>query len=72
MPQSDGRRQPQEATWQAGTNSHLAEWTRIAPLLAARETRGTYYADHRRVLNGMLYRHATGWAWRDLPPRYGP
>jgi hypothetical protein len=25
----------------------LAEWTRIAPLLPARETRGTYYADHR-------------------------
>jgi hypothetical protein len=50
----------------------LAEWTRIAPLLSARETRGTYYADHWRFLNGMLYRHATGWAWRDLPPRYGP
>jgi transposase len=50
----------------------VAEWTRIAPLLPARETRGTYYADHRRVLKGMLYRHATGCAWRDLPPRYGP
>jgi integrase len=44
----------------------------IAPLLPARETRGTYYPDHRRVLNGMPYRHATGCAWRDLPPRYGP
>lgn len=50
----------------------LAEWTRLAPLLPARETRGTYYAEHRRVLNGMLYRHATGCAWRDRPPRYGP
>ena len=49
-----------------------AEWVRIAPLLPARETRGRYYADHRRVLNGMLYRHATGCAWRDLPERYGP
>lgn len=49
-----------------------AEWARIAPLLPARETRGTYYVDHRRVLNGMLYRHATGCAWRDLPERYGP
>jgi transposase len=45
----------------------LAEWTRMAPLLPARETRGTCYADHRRVLNGMLYRHTTGCAWRDLP-----
>jgi transposase len=49
-----------------------AEWARIAPLLPARETRGTYHADHRRVLNGILYRHATGCAWRDLPGRYGP
>jgi transposase len=24
------------------------------------------------VLNGMLYRHATGCQWRDLPERYGP
>ena len=49
-----------------------AEWARIAPLLPARRTKGTYYEDHRRVLNGMLYRHATGCAWRDLPERYGP
>jgi transposase len=51
---------------------NLAEWMRIAPLLPARETRRTYYADHRLALNGMLYRHATGCAWRDLPRRYGP
>jgi len=49
-----------------------AEWARIAPLLPARETAGTYYKDHRLVLNGMLYRHATGIGWRDLPERYGP
>jgi transposase len=49
-----------------------AEWARIAPLLPGRETRGRYYADHRRVLNGMLYRHASGCAWRDLPTYYGP
>ena len=50
-----------------------AEWVgRPAPLLPARETRGTYYADHRRVLNGMPYRHATGCAWRDVPKRSGP
>ena len=49
-----------------------AEWARIAPLLPARETKGTYHVDHRRVLNGMPYRHATGCAWRDLPERYGP
>lgn len=50
-----------------------AEWARVAPLLPARATSGTYYADHRRrVLNGMLDRLATGRAWCDLPERYGP
>jgi transposase len=49
-----------------------AEWARIAPLLPPRETKGTYYRDHRTVLNGVLYRHATGCPWRDLPERYGP
>ena len=49
-----------------------AEWARVAPLLPARETKGTHYADHRTVLNGMLYRLATGCPWRDLPERYGP
>lgn len=49
-----------------------AEWARIAPLLPPRETRGTYYREHRAVLNGMLYRLATGCPWRDLPERYGP
>jgi hypothetical protein len=35
--------------------------------LPPRETNGTYDADHPRILNGMLRRHATGCAWRDLP-----
>ena len=49
-----------------------AAWARIAPLLPPQATRGTHYKDHRTVLNGMLSRHATGTAWRDLPERYGP
>ena len=49
-----------------------AEWARIAPLLPPRETRGTYYRDHRTILNGMLFWLATGVPWRDLPERYGP
>jgi transposase len=49
-----------------------AEWARIAPLLPPRQTRGTYYRDHRTILNGMLFWHATGIPWRDLPERYGP
>lgn len=49
-----------------------AEWTRLAPLLPPRQTRGTYYRDHRAILNGMLYWLHTGVPWRDLPERYGP
>src|SRR6185437_12005266 len=49
-----------------------AEWERIAPLLPPLETNGTYYKDHRLILNGMLFRLHTGCPWRDLPERYGP
>ena len=37
-----------------------AEWARNTPLLPRRETRGTYYRDHRTILNGIVHRHATG------------
>lgn len=49
-----------------------AEWRFLQPLLPALQTRGRYYQDHRRVLNGMLFRIHTGIPWRDLPERYGP
>jgi transposase len=29
-------------------------------------------ADHRQVLNGILFRVRSGVPWRDLPERYGP
>ena len=29
-------------------------------------------ADHRRIINGMLWIDRTGAPWRDLPERYGP
>jgi transposase len=48
------------------------QWTRLAPLLPPqRPERGRPNHDHRRVVNGMLWRLATGAPWRDLPPRYG-
>jgi transposase len=34
--------------------------------------RGKQWADHRRVINGILWRARTGAPWRDLPARYGP
>ena len=49
-----------------------AEWARIEPFVPARKTKGTFYRNHRAVLDGMLYRHAIGCPRRDLPERYGP
>jgi transposase len=39
-----------------------------AALAAERPTR----ADHRKVIDGMLWKVRTGAPWRDLPERYGP
>jgi transposase len=43
-------------------------------LLMAREASasGRPAADHRRILNGILWILRTGAPWRDLPERYGP
>jgi transposase len=47
-------------------------WGRIAPLLPAAGRRGGRWKDHRRVVNGILWKLRTGAPWRDLPERYGP
>jgi transposase len=51
-----------------------AQWARLAPLLPPqrRSGRGRPAKDHRTVVNGILWRLATGVPWRDLPERYGP
>ncbi len=49
------------------------QWTRLAPLMPPeRSRRGRPNHDHRRVMNGMLWRLTTGAPWRDLPLQYGP
>jgi len=48
-----------------------AEWERLRPLLP-RHTSGKPRKDDRLVLNGILWKLATGVPWRDLPERYGP
>ena len=49
------------------------EWTRLAPLLPPQKPRtGRVNKDHRLIVNGILWRLATGAPWRDLPERYGP
>ena len=49
-----------------------AAWAVIEPLLPRNGGRGKPWADHRRVINGILWRLRTGAPWRDLPERYGP
>ena len=48
-----------------------AEWARLAPLLPARKG-GKRRKDDRLVINGILWKLATGAPWRDVPERYGP
>lgn len=48
------------------------QWRQLAPYLPSDPQRGHAYVDHRRVLNGILWRLKTGAPWRDVPARYGP
>ncbi len=48
-----------------------AEWARLEPLLPQMGRRGGRWNDHRRVINGVLFRLRTGVPWRDLPARFG-
>ncbi|MEU3128290.1 IS5 family transposase [Streptomyces sp. NPDC006874] len=49
-----------------------AEWDRLESFLSRGGARGGRWSDHRRVINGVLYRVRTGVQWRDLPERFGP
>lgn len=49
------------------------QWARLEPLLPAQKPKtGRPNADHRRMINGMLWILRTGAPWRDLPEHYGP
>lgn len=47
------------------------QWNAFQPHLPANPRRGHPYADHRQVLNGILWRIKVGAPWRDIPDRYG-
>jgi transposase len=47
------------------------EWERLVPLLPRHPRQGHRWNDHRRVIDGILFRTRTGCPWRDLPPEYG-
>jgi transposase len=49
-----------------------AAWAVLEPLLPGPGGRGKPWAEHRRVINGILWRLRTGAPWRDVPERYGP
>jgi transposase len=50
-----------------------AQWARLQPLLPPQKAKvGKPAHDHRRILNGILWKLRTGAPWRDLPERYGP
>lgn len=48
------------------------QWQVLEPLLPPAPPRGHAWADHRRVINGIVWHLRTGATWRDIPPRYGP
>ena len=49
-----------------------AQWARLAPLLPPQKPpRGRPARDHRQMVNAMLWIHAAGALWRDLPERFG-
>ncbi|MBD8060138.1 IS5 family transposase [Cellulomonas sp. JH27-2] len=44
------------------------QWERIAPLMPRVGAKvGRPHADHRTVMEGIVYRYRTGIPWRDLP-----
>ncbi|MFJ7593413.1 IS5 family transposase [Streptomyces sp. NPDC097617] len=49
----------------------MDEWARLVPHLPGSGRRGGRWNDHRRVINGILFRQRTGVPWRDLPERFG-
>ncbi len=52
------------------------QWQQLKPVLEAlvppRPVTGRPNEDHRRIVNGILWKLKTGAPWRDVPERYGP
>ena len=47
------------------------QYALLEPHLPHNEGAGRRFEEHRRILNGLLWKLATGAAWRDIPERYG-
>ncbi|MER6531694.1 IS5 family transposase [Streptomyces sp. NPDC001508] len=50
------------------------QWARLAPCLPRNAGKaGRPFADHRRIIEGIIYQYRTGIPWRDLPHEaFGP
>ncbi len=49
------------------------QWEKLQPFLPPQKPHtGKPSEDHRRIINGILWKTRTGAPWRDLPERYGP
>lgn len=50
------------------------QWARLAPCLPRNAGKaGRPFADHRRIIDGIIYRYRTGIPWKDLPREaFGP
>lgn len=48
-----------------------AQWQKLHPLLPKKARTGRPAADHRAIINGILWIHPTGAPWDDLPECYG-
>ena len=46
-------------------------WSVIEPLMPSGRRRGRPWNDHRRTLEGIIWRYRTGSPWRDLPAEFG-
>jgi transposase len=46
------------------------QWAKLEPLLPKTKSRGRPWADHRRVLEGILWVLKTAARWRNLPQDY--
>ena len=78
-PRQTDAAQPEPATtampFDALVSSRLtdAQWARIEALLPRNGRRGRRWQDHRRMIDGMLWVHASGASWRELPEEeFGP
>jgi transposase len=46
------------------------EWAQLEPHLPKNTGRGGRWKEHRKIINGILFRIRTGIPWRDLPRRF--